>query len=302
MRRFFLGACLFFLVSPPPLSAEASGHVPAGRGRASWYGVTSTGKQTASGEMYNLSALTAAHKELPFGTVLRVHHLKNGKQVLVRVNDRGPFVGGRIVDLSIRAAEGLRMTSSGVAPVALEIVGNSKGEPLNRDNRFYVHIASAPSALKLWRIAGTLGKKIRKPMRALASYQGDDPVLALCLGPYKNFSQAQKDFLTLEEKKIRAQGIVEAPAQGGNIPRHEPPAQHSPSPGRKAGKDRNLFLPSALNAISLVRDCPASSLNIVRNIPLFGLMRNVVSLLTCDESESCRPAPENPNSPRAGAV
>jgi rare lipoprotein A len=239
LRRLFLGACLSLLVTLPPLSADASGHVPAGRGRASWYGVTSTGKQTASGEMYNLSALTAAHKELPFGTVLRVHNLKNGKQVLVRVNDRGPFVGGRIVDLSMRAAEGLRMTASGVAPVALEIVGNPKGEPLNSDSRFYVHIASEPSALKFWRIAGMLGKKVRKPMRALTSYQGDDPVLALCLGPYKNFGQAQKEFLKLEEKEIRALGIIEAPAHGGDIPRREPPPQGSPSASRMPEKERN---------------------------------------------------------------
>jgi hypothetical protein len=84
-----------------------------------------------------------------------------------------------------------------------------------------------------------LGKKVRKPMRALTSYQGEDPVLALCLGPYKNFGQAQKDFLTLEEKEIRALGIIEAPAQGGDIPRREPPPQRSPSASRITGNERN---------------------------------------------------------------
>ncbi len=91
-------------------------------GEASWYGRKFHGKTTASGERYNMRALTAAHPYLPFDTRVRVTHLGNGRSVIVRINDRGPFVGNRIIDLSHRAARSLRMVEEGVAQVKLEIL------------------------------------------------------------------------------------------------------------------------------------------------------------------------------------
>ncbi len=92
-------------------------------GKASWYGPGFHGRRTANGEIYNSNALTAAHRSLPFGTRVRVTNIHNGRSVVVRINDRGPFIGGRIIDVSAGAARRLNMISSGIAPVRLEILG-----------------------------------------------------------------------------------------------------------------------------------------------------------------------------------
>lgn len=91
-------------------------------GEASWYGPGFHGNYTANGEVYNQYALTAAHKTLPFGTRVRVTNLYNGRSVIVRINDRGPFIPGRIIDLSQGAAQVIGVTSSGVAPVRMDIL------------------------------------------------------------------------------------------------------------------------------------------------------------------------------------
>lgn len=89
---------------------------------ASWYGPGFHGRRTASGQIYNQNALTAAHKSLPFGTKVLVTNLNNGKSVTVVVNDDGPHIPGRVIDLSRGAAERIGMISSGVAPVKLQIL------------------------------------------------------------------------------------------------------------------------------------------------------------------------------------
>jgi rare lipoprotein A len=98
-------------------------------GIASWYGAEFAGRPTASGEIFTPSQLTAAHPTLPFGTMLRITNRHNNKQVTVRVNDRGPFVSARIVDVSRAAAEALDMISTGTAPVLVESIGNAAAEP-----------------------------------------------------------------------------------------------------------------------------------------------------------------------------
>jgi len=90
-------------------------------GIASWYGEEFAGRPTASGEIFNPAMFTAAHPTLPFGTVLTVTNMQNQRQVTVRVNDRGPFVAARIIDLSRAAAEALGMAHYGVAPVIVEM-------------------------------------------------------------------------------------------------------------------------------------------------------------------------------------
>lgn len=91
-------------------------------GRASWYGPGFHGRRTASGERFNQNAMTAAHRTLPFGTRIRVTNLRNNRQVVVRVNDRGPFTGGRILDLSAGAARRIGLHSAGVGPVRIEVL------------------------------------------------------------------------------------------------------------------------------------------------------------------------------------
>ncbi len=91
-------------------------------GKASYYAHQYHGRPTASGEPYNMYAMTAAHPSLPFGTLLRVTNLQNGRSVVVRVNDRGPYKAGRVVDVSLAAAEQLGLILPGTAEVRLEVV------------------------------------------------------------------------------------------------------------------------------------------------------------------------------------
>ncbi len=92
-------------------------------GISSWYGPDFDGKATSSGEIYDMHALTAAHKTLPMNTIVKVTNRENGKSVVVRINDRGPFVGTRIIDLSNKAAHKIDMVKKGTANVKLEVVG-----------------------------------------------------------------------------------------------------------------------------------------------------------------------------------
>lgn len=97
--------------------------VAVAEGEASYYGDEFEGRTTASGEIFHQNELTAAHREYPFGTTVRVTNLSNGLDVVVRINDRGPQKRTRIIDLTRTAAERIRMTNSGVASVRLEVLG-----------------------------------------------------------------------------------------------------------------------------------------------------------------------------------
>lgn len=93
-------------------------------GLASWYGDKEHGRKTASGERFNKNAFTAAHRTLPFGTVARVTNLENGRDVIVKINDRGPFVRGRIIDLSYGSARSIDLIRSGVSRVKVEVLSS----------------------------------------------------------------------------------------------------------------------------------------------------------------------------------
>lgn len=97
-------------------------------GKASWYGRDFHGRPTASGTAYNMYRKTAAHKTLPLGTYVRVRNLENGKQTVVKINDRGPFIKGRILDLSYAAAKDIDLIGPGVARVRIEALGRQMGE------------------------------------------------------------------------------------------------------------------------------------------------------------------------------
>jgi rare lipoprotein A len=118
------------------LSSGACSWIPKGeseldvgikeRGVASWYGAQFHGKQAANGELFNMEALTAAHRTLPLGSMVRVVNLLNGKHVRVRINDRGPYVNGRILDLSRAAAAQLGMVDGGLSVIQLEVIGDHR--------------------------------------------------------------------------------------------------------------------------------------------------------------------------------
>ena len=93
------------------------------RGIASWYGPNFHAKKTSNGEIYNMYAMTAAHKTLPMNTMVQVDNMENGKSIVVRINDRGPFVTGRIIDLSNKAAHKIDMVKKGTAKIKLTVLG-----------------------------------------------------------------------------------------------------------------------------------------------------------------------------------
>lgn len=119
-------ACGAALVAIWAVSAAAHGTMPTPAnpviGTASWYGPGFQGRLTANGERFDQNELTAAHRTLPFGTRLRVTNETTGKSVVVRVNDRGPFVGKRVIDLSRGAAERIGLVHKGIGRVKLEVV------------------------------------------------------------------------------------------------------------------------------------------------------------------------------------
>jgi rare lipoprotein A len=122
--------------NPPPAAAAARpgkhsktppAPAPVGyseEGNASWYGLPFNGRRASNGEIYDMNKLTAAHRTLPFETVVRVTNLSNGKTTTVRITDRGPFVDNRIIDLSQAAAREIESIGPGVVPVRLEVLGN----------------------------------------------------------------------------------------------------------------------------------------------------------------------------------
>ncbi|MGV2986183.1 septal ring lytic transglycosylase RlpA family protein [Vibrio sp. E150_011] len=125
LALILLGGCSSTTTNASPKTKEyANSHQLTGQ--ASWYGSQFHGRLTASGEKYNMRAYTAAHKTLPFGTVVRVVNTSNNKSVDVKINDRGPYVKGRVIDLSQIAFEKVGSTTQGVVPVRIEILDDSR--------------------------------------------------------------------------------------------------------------------------------------------------------------------------------
>jgi rare lipoprotein A len=110
----------------PLLSAEGFRE----EGLASWYGEEEHGKPTSNGETYDMYKMTAAHKTLPLGSLVKVTSKANGRQTVVRVNDRGPFVAGRVIDLSYQAAREMGIVDLGVMPVAIEVIQDAPKTPV----------------------------------------------------------------------------------------------------------------------------------------------------------------------------
>ena len=121
---------LFAACAGPRTETRGQGVRPAEYGLASWYGKKFHGRLTANGEVYDMYKVSAAHKTLPLGSTVRVTNRNNGKSIVVRVNDRGPFVRGRIIDMSYGGARALDMVAEGVVPVKVETITLG-------DNRYY---------------------------------------------------------------------------------------------------------------------------------------------------------------------
>ena len=197
---------------------EARGY--AETGMASWYGPGFNGRKTASGERFNQKALTAAHKTLPFGTKVRVENLTNGREVVVRINDRGPFSSKRIIDLSRAAAQKLGMVASGTARVRVTALdgtaqrqnprtetpqagqtgpSSKNGEPAVATGLFYVQTGSFSVRSQ----AEAMASDMRARGYGCRITEGAGNRHLVQLGPYLSRSDAEK-----ERKKLRGAFIV----------------------------------------------------------------------------------------------
>ncbi len=138
------------------------------RGVASWYGKEFHGKLAANGEVFDMTAYTAAHRKLPLGSLVRVINLTNGKSVQVRINDRGPYVTGRMLDLSQAAAHELGMLEAGTSVVQIEVIGN------------HHPVTHVPSS-RILSVAGTLLNMNTRPLKRNTSREKDVNVPAVPL-------------------------------------------------------------------------------------------------------------------------
>lgn len=166
------------------------------QGMASWYGTKFHGKQTSNGEIYDLNLMTAAHKTLPIPCYVRVINRQNGRSAIVRVNDRGPFHGDRLIDLSYAAAVKLGFADYGTAPVFIETV--TPDEPGTAQDATFVHAPNSnwylqAGAFQNQNAATALGKKLAAhtelPVQVNPSETGDAVIYRVRVGPVKQESE-----------------------------------------------------------------------------------------------------------------
>ncbi|WP_457679850.1 septal ring lytic transglycosylase RlpA family protein [Thermovibrio sp.] len=176
-------------------------------GIASWYGPGFHGSRTASGEIYNMYKLTAAHKTLPLGTYVKVINLENGKSVIVKINDRGPFVKGRIIDLSYAAAKRLGMLKKGTAKVKIIALGKRVEhtyEPVNYyKGRFFVQVGAFRNKLNAYRFKWKL---VRRGLSVrVVHLRGYYRVLA---GPVSTYQSAERLKVELSKRGLHGSFIL----------------------------------------------------------------------------------------------
>lgn len=164
-------------------------------GEASWYGPGFHGRQTASGEVYDMEAMTAAHNQLPFGSRIRVLNLDNGRETQVRINDRGPFARGRVLDLSRAAARAIGMLGPGTARVRIEVLERS-GELPSAGSRPPTAIPAECALVQVgaYRERANAAEAVRRleargePVR---EERGADGITRILLGPYDSDEQTR---------------------------------------------------------------------------------------------------------------
>ncbi len=242
---FFL-ALLFALPSLPVLCAAAEGAaIPAPfSGTASWYGRSAHGRVTASGRVFDRLDYAAAHRALPFGTVLRVHNFRNNKHVLVAICDRGPFGRGRVVDVSLQAAKELDFVSRGIVPVWCEVVSTPDGAVLDNRQRFYIQLFTACVKDEAERRARDAALYLNLATKVFRSPDDGPDSYVTCVGPWPVFFEAETLLEDLPAYYARAKVIL-GPLRGDTLPSAFIPGtvpEPSPAPVKKSrptGKKRS---------------------------------------------------------------
>jgi rare lipoprotein A len=224
---FLLAAC----ASTPPAAQKGDSYTIAGkryypltssagfvqRGLASWYGGKFHGRLTSNGERYNMYGRTAAHKTLPFDTYVRVTNLRNGRKTLVRINDRGPFVHGRIIDLTYTSAHELDMLEDGVVEVKIEALGYARKK---REAGKWVQVYEKPASYaegdftiqvgafavreNALRLHASLSRKYRETS-VMVFDRGDEKFYRVRVGRYSRLDHAEAG-----AKRLQQQGFPNA--------------------------------------------------------------------------------------------
>lgn len=170
------------------------------RGIASWYGKKFHGRKTSNGEVYDMYAMTAAHKTLPLGVFVRVTHQQNGRSVVVRVNDRGPFVAGRIIDLSYTAANKLGIVDAGTGQVQVQALGyrqTDRGQvsyrsPTSYDvGSFSVQVGAFSVSVNAYRLATQLRSRYGTSDVQIAEVNGQQ-MYRVRVGDYRSLERAEQ--------------------------------------------------------------------------------------------------------------
>ncbi|WP_196139360.1 septal ring lytic transglycosylase RlpA family protein [Aliikangiella sp. G2MR2-5] len=183
------------------------------RGVASWYGTKFHGRRTSSGESYDMFKMTAAHKTLPLPTYARVTNLDNGKQIIVKINDRGPFAKNRIIDLSYAAAHKLEMAQKGTANVQIEAINFKQNTPFVQLEEpegkvRYVQVGAYSNHKTAQKLAKVLDREIRLPVKITSVRSGGKKLYRVRIGPVPTQPLAQELVSTLSIDELGKPKIV----------------------------------------------------------------------------------------------
>jgi rare lipoprotein A len=189
------------------------------RGIASWYGTKFHGRQTSSGEVYNMHAMTAAHKTLPLPVYVHVKNLDNGRSTVVRVNDRGPFISGRIIDLSYAAAKKLGVDGPGTANVEISVLSKGESKPSSvvrsiplapevDESPLFIQMGSFSSQMNAYSMVQTLIAADESSAR-ISQMQTDDGLFyRVRVGPLADVDEANAILTRLRGKGFQTARIV----------------------------------------------------------------------------------------------
>jgi rare lipoprotein A len=190
------------------------------KGEASWYGTKFHGQRASSGETYDMYAMTAAHKTLPLPSYVEVKNLKNGRKAIVKVNDRGPFHDGRIIDLSYAAATKLGVVATGTAPVEIRVIGNDttneRGETvvgideeyIDENGKLYVQIAAFSTEENALKLISELREKKFHSVRIHVDNNKGKLLYRVRIGPMPTDNVAEKVLAQLKEINLNNAKII----------------------------------------------------------------------------------------------
>lgn len=178
-------------------------------GIASWYGIEEHGLPTATGERFSKDAFTAAHKSLPMGTIVRVTNLENGRDVIVNINDRGPFVEGRMIDLSYAAAKSIGMIRKGTANVKVEIISAPGRSSDFFEAKYIVQVGSFIDKNKALNLKNDLSLRLNNEVRVEKIDIEGEKYYRVRIGRFSRREEAEKISHNLKKYGFRGKVILE---------------------------------------------------------------------------------------------